>query len=463
MSKNHLDVWDKCLLVLKDLVNADAFKTWFLPINAVRLQDETLTIEVPNKFFYEYIEENYIKELHSAINQIIGINGKLSYQLKMRDHRAPVVPKDDMENIDIMPKNIQNPFVIPGIKRVKFLPQLNEDYLLNNLIEGDCNTLAKSAGKAVADRPGKTAFNPLFIYGDVGLGKTHLVQGIGNEVVQKHPNLNVLYVTAEKFTNQLIQAIKNGSVNDFVNFYQLVDVLIVDDIQFFAEKKKTQEIFFNVFNHLKQNGKQIILTADKPPQEIKGIVDRLISRFKWGLEADLHQPDLETRIAIMQAKMENEQIEVPSDVCEFICYHVKNNIRELEGVLIQLIAQATLGQRNIDLTLAKEVIARFNSSEDKELTVESIKEMVADHFGVSIEKLGSKSRKQEIATARHVSIYLSKQYTKNSLKNIGSHFGGRDHSTILHSCKTVKDRIDTDTAFKDAVFDLERRMQIRVK
>lgn len=460
MSSEHLHAWEKCLLVLKDLVNKETFKTWFMPINPVNLQDDTLTIEVPNKFFYEYIEENLIKELHKAIYTVIGKEGKLSYQLKMKDYRSGKAKQKNDLPIDKMP-DIQNPFVIPGIKRVKFVPQLNQDYQMYNLIEGDCNSLAKSAGGAVAENPGKTAFNPLFIYGDVGLGKTHLIQAIGNEVVKLHPNKNVLYVTTEKFTNQFIQAIRNGSTNDFVNFYQMVDVLIVDDIQFLSEKKKTQEIFFNIFNHLKQNGKQLILTADRSPSEISGIMDRLISRFKWGLEADLHQPDYETRIAIMQAKMENEGIKVPDEVCELVCYHVKNNIRELEGVLIQLIAQATFGRREIDINLAKEVIRRFNSTDNKEVTVELIKEMVSEHFGVPLEKLGSKSRKQDIAIARHVSIYLSKQYTEKSLKMIGSYFGGRDHSTILHSCKTVQDRIDTDLAFKDTISNLERQMQIK--
>ncbi len=464
MKKDYLGAWDQCLRVIKEHVNTQTFKTWFEPIKAVKLTGDILTIEVPNKFFYEWLEENHLQVLRKAIMESLGSSGRLEYRFKVENSKssmsASIKDESDQEKIGISPEEIQNPFVIPGIKRVKFNPQLNASYLLENYIEGDCNTLARSAGKAIANRPGETAFNPLFIYGDVGLGKTHLAQAIGNETLKNFPNKNVLYVSTEKFTNQLIQSIRNGSVNDFVNFYQLVDVLIVDDIQFLAEKQKTQEIFFNIFNHLKHCGKQIILTSDCAPNEMQGVQDRLLSRFKWGLEADLHRPDLETRIAIMEAKMSKEKIEVPREVSNYICYHVKNNIRELEGVLIQLIAQATLNQREIDMVLAKEVIQRFNSNDNRELTVELIKEMVSEYYGISVEKLGSKTRKQDVALARHLSIYFSKEYTKNSLKSIGKHFGGRDHSTILHSCKTIKDRMDTDTAFKDTVASLEKRMQL---
>lgn len=465
MKKDYLGAWEGCLDVVKSHVDIQTFKTWFEPIKAVKLEGDILTIEVPNRFFYEWLEENFLDVLRLSIGKILGKKGRLEYRFKVEKNNGANASKE--ENTDeleggISPNEIQNPFVIPGIKRVKFNPQLNSAYRLDNYIEGDCNSLARSAGKAIADRPGETAFNPLFIYGDVGLGKTHLAQAIGNEVIEKFPNKSVLYVSTEKFTNQLIQSIKNGSVTDFTNFYQLVDVLIVDDIQFLANKKKTQEIFFNIFNHLKQCGKQIILTSDCSPSEIQGVQDRLLSRFKWGLEADLARPDLETRIAIMEAKMAKENIQVPREVSNFICTHIKNNIRELEGVLIQLIAQATLNQREIDMDLAKEVIKRMNNKESKEITVDLIKEMVAEFFGIDVEKLGSKTRKQDVATARHLSIYFSKEYTKNSLKSIGQYFGGRDHSTILHSCRTVKDRMDTDRAFKDTVVSLEQKMQLNM-
>jgi len=274
MKEDYLGAWDQCLHVIKEHVNNQTFKTWFEPIKAVKLEDEVLTIEVPNQFFYEWLEEKHLPLLRKALTVSLGSGGRLAYRFKVENKTsstsAQKAEQGDDDKIGISPEEIQNPFVIPGIKRVKFNPQLNVSYLLDNYIEGDCNTLARSAGKAIANKPGETAFNPLFIYGDVGLGKTHLAQAIGNETLKNFPNKNVLYVSTEKFTNQLIQSIRNGSVNDFVNFYQLVDVLIVDDIQFLASKQKTQEIFFNIFNHLKHCGKQIILTSDCAPNEMQG-------------------------------------------------------------------------------------------------------------------------------------------------------------------------------------------------
>ena len=276
---------------------------------------------------------------------------------------------------------------------------------------------------AVAAKPGGTAFNPLVLFGDVGLGKTHLAQAIGNEVLKENNGKTVLYVSSEKFTNQIIDSIRNNAVNDFVNFYQLIDVLIVDDIQFLANKQKTQEIFFHIFNQLHQNGKQIIMTSDRPPKDLDGMEERLISRFKWGLSADLGTPDLETRMAILASKMDQEGLEIPHDVTEFICYNIKNNIRELEGVLISLVAQSSLNRREIDLELAKEVIKNFVNQMSKEITVEFIQKLVADHFDVPVEKLKGQTRKRGIVIARQLSMYLAKNLTNKSLKAIGENFG----------------------------------------
>jgi chromosomal replication initiator protein len=339
-------------------------------------------------------------------------------------------------------------------------PQLNSNYTFENFIEGDCNRLARSAGLAVAKNPGKTAFNPLVIFGDVGLGKTHLAQAIGNQVLRLMNNKTVLYVSSEKFTNQIIDSIKNNAVNDFVNFYLLMDVLIVDDIQFLADKQKTQEIFFHIFNQLHQSGKQIILTTDRPPRDLNGMEERLISRFKWGLSADLQAPDLETRMAILEAKMNEEGIDIPLDVNEFICYNIKNNIRELEGVLVSLVAQSSLNNRNIDIDLAKEVIKNFVSTMSREITVDFIQELVAEHFKVPVETLSGKTRKRSIVIARQLSMYLAKNLTNKSLKAIGDNFGGRDHSTVIYSCKAVHDLMDTDLIFKDTVSELEKKIRM---
>ncbi len=460
MVKDCQTVWERCLDTIKDSVNPQSFKTWFEPIKPVGLNENALTIQVPNKFFYEWLEEHYVNLLKRSIREQLGVEGRLEYQILLRTDENRYKPSNGSTGVSVSidEEEIKNPFVIPGIKKLKVDPQLNPKYTFESYIEGDCNRLARSAGVAVANKPGGTAFNPLVIYGDVGLGKTHLAQAVGNQIVSEQSNRSVLYVSSEKFTNQIIQSIKNNAINDFVNFYQLIDVLIVDDIQFLANKQKTQEIFFHIFNQLHQSGKQLILTSDRPPKDLDGMQERLISRFKWGLTADLQAPDLETRIAILESKMIDEGVEVPNTVVEFICYNIQNNIRELEGVLISIIAQASLNRREIDIDLAREVIQKFVSQISKQVTVDSIKDLVADHFSMPVEKLQSKTRKRSIVIARQLSMYLAKKLTNKSLKSIGAKFGGRDHSTVIYSCNAVQDLMDTDAIFKDTVQELEKKV-----
>ena len=468
MTRDHTTVWDSCLQTIRRNVNSQSFKTWFEPIRPVRLADEALTIQVPNKFFYEWLEEHYVHLLKTTIREELGSKGRLEYQIfmgrnaamKKNNQNKEQSSKRDAEPGFIAGSQIKNPFVIPGIKKLKIDSQLNPNYLFTNYIEGDCNRLARSAGQAIAKNPGGTAFNPLVIFGDVGLGKTHLAHAIGNEVLQQLPNKTVLYVSSEKFTNQIIQSIKNNAVNDFVNFYQLVDVLIVDDIQFLANKQKTQEIFFHIFNQLHQNGKQIILTSDRPPKDMNGMEERLLSRFKWGLSADVQAPDLETRIAILESKISKEGFNLPSDVIEFICYNIKSSIRELEGVLVSLVAQSSLNRREIDMALTKRVIQNFVNQINKEITVDFIQELVAEHFNVPVEKLKGQTRKRSIVIARQLSMYLAKKMTDKSLKAIGENFGGRDHSTVIYSCTAVQNLLDTDAVFKDTVAELEKKIQL---
>lgn len=460
---DHAAVWGNCLQTIKRNVNVQSFKTWFEPIKPVALTEQALTIQVPNKFFYEWLEEHYVSLLKMTIKKELGDTGSLKYQILMGKAQNGK-PKAEKNNTAVPGAidtgNIKNPFVIPGIRKLKIDPQLNPNYTFDNFIEGDCNRLARSAGHAIAARPGGTAFNPLVVFGDVGLGKTHLAHAIGNEVQRTLPNKSVLFVSTEKFTNQIIQAIKNNAVTDFVNFYQLVDLLIVDDIQFLENKPKTQEIFFHIFNQLHQNGKQLVLTSDRPPKDLAGMEERLISRFKWGLSADLQAPDFETRMAILESKMSREGVDLPNDVTEFVCYNIKNNIRELEGVLISLIAQASLNNRSIDLGLTKDVIRNFVTNINKEITVDFIQNLVAEHFKVPVEKLASKTRKRSIVIARQLSMYLAKNMTNQSLKSIGDNFGGRDHSTVIYSCKTVQDLLDTDAVFKDNVAELEKKIKM---
>ena len=302
----------------------------------------------------------------------------------------------------------------------------------------------------------------LFIFGKTGLGKTHLAHAIGNSVLKDKGNKTVLYVSSEQFTNQFIESLRNNAVNDFVNFYQLVDVLIVDDIQFLANKIKTQEIFFHIFNQLHQSGKQLILTSDRPPKDLDGMEERLISRFKWGLSAALQAPDFETRMAIIQTKMQEGGVDLPNDVLEFISYNIKSNIRELEGALISLVAQSSLNRREIDLTLAKDVIKNFVSEISKEITIEYIIKLVADHYELDVGRIQGKTRKRSVVIARQLSMYLAKNLTNKSLKAIGENFGGRDHSTVIYSCQAVQNMLDTDSMFKSTVTELEKKIKMSV-
>ncbi len=467
-------VWNNCLNIIKDNVSQQSFKTWFEPIEPVSVEEKVLTIQVPSQFFYEWLEEHYVSLLRKTIKRELGEDARLEYKIVVENSSGQAKPftvnypnynTGNNSNPEVsMPlvvnTSIKNPFVIPGLKKVNVESQLNSNYNFDSFVEGDCNRLARSAGYAVASKPGGTAFNPLVIYGGVGLGKTHLAQAIGNQVKQNFSNKTVLYVSSEKFTNQFIDALKNNVVNDFVHFYQLIDVLIVDDIQFFANKDKTQDIFFHIFNHLHQSGKQLILSSDRPPRDLEGMEERLLSRFKWGLSADLTIPDFETRIAILEKKMYADGIELPRDVVEFVAYNINTNIRELEGALISLLAQASLNKREIDLDLAKKIIKNFVRSISHEVSIEFIQKTVCEYFEVPIDKLKEKTRKRNIVQARQLSMYLAKNYTKNSLKVIGKHFGGRDHSTVIHSCQMVKNLIDTDEGFKESVKELEKKIQL---
>jgi chromosomal replication initiator protein len=474
MSSSAESLWNNCLKIIKDNVSRQSYKTWFEPIEPVSIENKVLTIQVPSQFFYEWLEEHYVSLLRKTIKRELGEEARLEYKIVVENSTGQTKPftvnypnyntgnnkNPEVSMPLIVDNSIKNPFVIPGLKKVNVESQLNSNYNFDSFVEGDCNRLARSAGYAVASKPGGTAFNPLVIYGGVGLGKTHLAQAIGNQVKQNFSNKTVLYVSSEKFTNQFIDALKNNVVNDFVHFYQLIDVLIVDDIQFFANKDKTQDIFFHIFNHLHQSGKQLILSTDRPPRDLEGMEERLLSRFKWGLSADLTIPDFETRIAILEKKMYADGIELPRDVVEFVAYNINTNIRELEGALISLLAQASLNKREIDLDLAKKIIKNFVRSISHEVSIEFIQKTVCEYFEVPIDKLKEKTRKRNIVQARQLSMYLAKNYTKNSLKVIGKHFGGRDHSTVIHSCQMVKNLIDTDEGFKESVKELEKKIQL---
>ena len=477
MRKDYSQVWENCLSVIKDNVNLQSFKTWFEPITPLKLSNNVLTIQVPSQFFYEWLEEHYINLLKKTIKKELGNEGKLEYSIIMENGnnspnpytvKIPTTNRQALKNepvslpVDVnREKGIKNPFIIPGLKKVNIDSQLNPNYSFDSFIEGDCNRLARSAGYAVSKNPGGTAFNPLLIYGGVGLGKTHLVHAIGIEIKKNHPNKTVLYVSSEKFTHQFIDAVRNNNQNDFIHFYQMIDVLIIDDVQFFSGKEKTQDVFFHVFNHLHQTGKQLILTSDKAPVELQGMEQRLLSRFKWGLSADLQNPELETRIAILETKMYNEGLELPKEVVEYLAYSITTNIRELEGALISLLAQSSLNKKAITLELAKSMIDKFVKNTAREVSIDYIQKVVCDYFDIPIELLKSKTRKREIVQARQIAMFFAKKMTKSSLANIGMHCGGKDHATVLHACKTVNNLVDTDKRFKSYVDDLEKKISIQ--
>jgi chromosomal replication initiator protein len=327
-------------------------------------------------------------------------------------------------------------------------------------VEGECNRLARSAGIAVGNNPGGTAFNPLMIYGDSGLGKTHLVQAIGILVKEKFPDKTVLYVNANKFQTQFVESIRNNNKNDFLHFYQMIDVLIIDDVHEFAGKEKTQDTFFHIFNHLHQSGKQLILTCDKPPVELQGMEQRLLSRFKWGLLADLQKPDFETRLAILRKKAYNDGIELPDEIFEFLAENISSNIRELESGLISLYAQSTLNRKEVTLELARQMVDRLVNTQRREITIDYIQKVVCEYYKIPVDLMQGKTRKREIVQARQVSMYFSKNLTKASLASIGSSIGGKDHATVLHACKTVNNLIDTDRHFRSQILEIEKKLKV---
>jgi chromosomal replication initiator protein len=320
--------------------------------------------------------------------------------------------------------------------------------------------LARSAGYAVSHNPGGTAFNPLFIYGESGLGKTHLAQAIGIQVKERFPDKVVLYVNANKFQTQFVDAIRNNTKNDFLHFYQMIDVLIIDDVHEFAGKEKTQDIFFHIFNHLHQSGKQLVLTSDKPPVELQGLEQRLLSRFKWGLSADLQPPDFETRVAILKHKAYLDGINIPFEVMEYVATHIATNVRELEGAMISLLAQSTLNKKEITLDLAMEMIDKLIKNTKREISIDYIQKVVCSFFNVQVEMLLSNTRKREIVQARQIAMFFSKNLTKASLATIGAQIGGKDHATVLHACKTVNNLIETDKRFKNQVEEIEKKLKI---
>ena len=475
MSQTPSAVWNNCLSFIKDNIQPQAYKTWFVPIIPVKVTNDVLSIQVPSKFFYEWLEEHYVKILRIALTKELGPKARLVYIIKMENtfgNKMPFtekIPSSSSSSIksqsiespfSTFASELKNPFVIPGIRNLQIESQLNPNYTFENFLEGDSNRLGRSAGIAVSNKPGGTSFNPLLIYGGVGLGKTHLAHAIGVDVKQKYPDKTVLYISAEKFTQQYVDSVKKNNRNDFIHFYQVIDVLIVDDVQFLSGKSGTQDVFFHIFNHLHQNGKQVILTSDKAPVDMQDIELRLLSRFKWGLSAELQNPDFETRISILNNKLYRDGVTMSEEVIEYVAKNIKTNVRELEGAIISLIAQASFNRKEITISLAKEIVEKFVKNTKREVSIDYIQKTVSDYFQMEVSTLQSKTRKRHIVQARQLAMFFAKKFTKASLASIGSQIGKRDHATVLHACKTVDNLSSTDKQFRKYVEDLGKKLSI---
>jgi len=462
MLNNHEQLWNRCLNVIKDNISEASFNTWFAPIVSLKYENNVFVLQVPSQFFVEYIEEKYIDLLRMTLYREAGVGTKLEYRVLIdkSSGKGTQIPSNGEQSRSkgiSTSSNYISPYNKPQLPEID--PQLNPAYNFNNLIEGKGNKLARTAGISIGNEPGKNIFNPLFIYGQSGVGKTHLANGIGVMVKQLHPEKRVLYVPANTFQIQYTDSVRSNSQNDFLNFYQTIDVLIIDDIHEFAGKTGTQNTFFHIFNHLHQSGKQLILTSDKSPVVMVGLEQRLLTRFKWGLSAEIEKPDFDLRKSILENKIYRDGLEISDEVVGFIAEHVTDSVRDLEGVLVSLMAHSTLANMPIDIALAERVISRIVNITKKVNTVEKIRDVVCEYFSLSVDAISTKSRKREVVQARQIAMYLSKQMTKSSLSSIGFTIGQRDHATVLHACKIVNDLMDSDKNFRSSVREIEEKLK----
>jgi chromosomal replication initiator protein len=464
IEKEHIVLWSRCLSVIRDNVPETIFKTWFEPIVPLIYQNKALTIGVPTQFFYEILEEKYADLLRVALNKEIGEGTQLVYRVlidKTNDQTIDLVgtnrsrvlpPSTDIKDANKAP----NPMKAPTPQDLD--PQLNPNYNFENFIKGSSNEFSRTVGETVAKNPAKT-FNPLFLYGPSGVGKTHLTNAIGTRIKELYPEKRVLYVSAHLFQVQYTDSIRTNHFNDFISFYQTIDVLIIDDIQEFAGVTKTQNTFFHIFNHLHQNGKQLILTSDRAPIMLQGMEDRLLTRFKWGLVAELKKPDTELRRNILRNKIRKDGLNIPESVVNYIAENVNESVRELEGIINSLLAQSILFKREIDMDLAERIIRKAVRIENKPITIDNIISKVCAHYDLDESVIHTKSRKREIVQIRQIAMYLAKKHTEISASKIGMLIGNRDHATVLHACKTVKDLIEINKSFKSDIEEIEAALK----
>lgn len=460
-------VWKNCLTIIKENVKPMTFNTWFLPIRPVSFENNVIKIQLPTQFFWEWIDEHYNHILNKAILNVIGPEGKLAYVIadeKESENELKISIAKSAETNAVSTKSAK-PTNGNGSssKDLNFNSNLNPRYRFENFIKGEGNQLARATAGAISDNPGETSFNPFFVYGGVGLGKTHLIQAIGNRILEKFPDKKVIYLSTDSFTVEFVEAIQSNRVNEFQNFYRNIDVLIIDDIQFLTGKEKTQDLFFHIFNTLHQARKQIILSSDRPPKELKGMDERLISRFKWGLAADIQPPEYEMRIAILKSKAEEFGMTISNDIVEYIASNITSNIRELEGCLIKMLATASLNSKDISIDLARKIVREIASDRKLNLSIDDITKLVCEYLNVPENKVRDKTRKKEIVMARQLSMYFAKEFTKASLKTIGLHFGGRDHSTVIHACSSIEAALKDDSQLAEIVGKLKNKIELHYK
>lgn len=465
--KKHIVLWENCLRIIEQIIEPQKFNTWFRPIKPVAFKDSTITVEVPSDFFREYIEEAYLDVLKRTLKRVIGADARLVYKTHPVKVQPPLefpaaeasLPVNKPVSVNTYPtEGNPGPFVFPGLKRIQINPRLNPIYNFGTLVEGDCNKMGITAGKSVSESPGDTPFNPLFLFGGPGLGKTHIAQAIGIAVKDRFPDPVVLYVTGNEFKTQYMDAVNvRNKLTDFLAFYMKIDVLIVDDIQDLVGQG-SQNAFFNVFDHLHKWGKQLIFTSDRPPVELQNFEERLLSRLKWGLSVELKAPSYATRLAMLEAKAFREGVKIDEKVLAYLAGRIKSNFRELEGALISLIAHATLAHKEITLDLAKDITEKIVSEEKNELSIDFVQKIVCEYFNITRDALLSKSRKRQIVQARQIAMYMIRNLINCSLSTIGAELGGKDHATVLHACTTVSDLMSTDKTFKRYVLDIEKML-----
>lgn len=459
IENNHIELWKRCLQIIKDNVPEKTFTYWFEPIKPVKYENKTLTIGVPSIFFYEMLEDKFLNIMRKALDKGIEEGTQLKYKiLVVKDDETTVDMTGSGRSTDIPVGPIKDGNKTPNPMRTiapqDLDPHLNPKYTFSNFIKGTSNELSRTVGENVAKDPAKT-FNPLFLHGPSGVGKTHLTNAIGTRIKELYPEKRVLYISAHLFQVQYTDSVRTNQFNNFIKFYQGIDVLIIDDIQELAGATKTQQTFFHIFNHLHQNGKQLILTSDRAPVMLQGMEDRMLTRFKWGLVVELEKPDLELRKNILLNKIAYDGLKIPESVVNYIAENVSDSVRELEGIITSLLAHSILLKREIDMELAQRIVRKAVICESKPITIESIISKVCEHYNIAEAAIHTKTRKREIVQVRQVAMFLAKKYTDSSASKIGQLIGKRDHATVLHACKTVKDLIEVDKGFKTEIEEIE--------